>query len=275
MGMDRNSCMHSLQRVFVLQHFTPDEVGPYAEAIYESCGWIDSLRFEMVCKALVAELKTNVRLKPGHFIGKYKELAVRNNWNKADGDSRACGSCGGVGLVYVWVKDEEGREFKAMRGCGSCNSGMSGLKIGLTEIEAPFDAVPRIADLKFSPDHAKILWRIAEEAGFRLNEALSERLLYFASQSDKCIEAIERGMMSKARPSKEQLRELNATEEQLQARYANIPSPGFIPPAVAPKPAPAEVVQAQDEDPEPQEKPIQSTPGKISAEDAEAMDMPF
>lgn len=270
MGMDRNSCMNSLQRVFVLQHFTPDEVGPYAEAIYESCGWIDALRFEMVCKALVAELKSNVRLKPGHFIGKYKDLAVRNNWNKADGDSRACGSCGGVGLVYVWVKDEEAREFKAMRGCGSCNEGMSGLKIGLTETEPPLSATTRIADLKFHPDHAKILWRIAEDAGFTLNEALSERLLFWASQSTRCLEAIERDVPA-GRVTKEHLRELNATEEQLQARYANVPTPGYA----LPSPAQATAPMAPAEEPEPPPASIQSTPGKISAEDAAAMDMPF
>lgn len=271
--MDRFSLTNSLQRFFVLQHFSPDEVGPYAETIYESCGWIDGARFELVCKELAKDIKTNQRLKPGHFIGKYKELAALNGWNRQE--SSKCATCSGAGLVYVWVGDDQGREYRAMRGCSTCNERLSGLKEGLKELaEPPFNAVPRIADLVLQPSHAKILFRIAENGNFRVPDAMMERVTYWASQPDPVAARVRQ---LEDHDPEERKRKAEAMAVILRTAYAEVPTPGYQQTAAAPPPAPVE--EPAVEEPVPPAAaapaPIKSTPTMISAEDAAAMDMPF
>jgi len=269
--MDRASLMRSLQPVYVLQHFQPEEVAPYAEVIHQSCGWMDASRFDLVCKALVAEIKTNVRLKPAHFIVKYKELAARNGWDKQS-DSR-CTACAGQHFVYVWVRDEQGREYRAMKGCARCNEGMSNLKPGLVEIPEPAERRPKIADLKLRPSHAKILWRIAENAGFDLPDELWEKIGHFAALPEP-IESIERGQLTMADEA-ERRRKAEELAAKLRAAYAGVRTPGEAsddpePPQAAPEPA-ASVRTPPIHTPTKVASPIR----KISAEEAAQTDMPF
>lgn len=277
--MTREQLWDSFER-WVFPAFTfygkPDEQKKekldYANTIYGLCGQISGLHFDEAAKHLMRNWKASQKPKAGHFYGAYRYLGDMKGWGQAE--AKKCGQCNATGFVYVWVNDGTGREYKAMIGCSSCNERLSGLKRGLVLTEPHPE--PKIKDIKIRPEHAKILWRIAEDAGFNLNEELAERLLYWAGQTDKCLEVIEREMQS-GRSSGEVQRERVATEEYLKAHYANVPTPGYVPP----RPAPAVAVAPPPEPPTPPPEAApapparKSTPTQISADDAAAMDMPF
>ena len=85
--MNREQCVESLKRVFTLQNIGPEHQAAYAETIMEGCGWMDAYRFEEVTKYLCSNLKTNWRLKPGHFREVYQSMAESKGWYRQDAPS--------------------------------------------------------------------------------------------------------------------------------------------------------------------------------------------
>lgn len=266
MGLTRDCLIRSLQRIFVLQNFHTDEVGPYAETIMESCGWMSALAFEEVCKQIVKSLKTNVRVKPGHFIGTYKELAALNGWDR--GTEKVCSNCFSSGWIFIWVRNKDGDEYRAALGCHVCNQRWSSLRDGLTRIDEPFEQQRRISELKFKPWMAEILLKISDNLGFKVKPEILERLQYCCVQPDEDAEKarIERESASRVREeANRQVREAFAKQEAQETLKT------------APRELPAEPAAAPAPAPRPVSKPAggKKIPTRISDEDAAAMDMPF
>lgn len=133
--MNREQMLGSLQRIFVLQYFKTDEVGPYGEVIFEHCGWMDAYRFEAAVKEVVKTLKSNQRLKPAHFISAYHRLAEEQGWTR--GVQKSCTGCGGFNFVPCWLKDKKGMEFRAVKGCPECNARFSCVHPDFEQISGP------------------------------------------------------------------------------------------------------------------------------------------
>jgi hypothetical protein len=230
----------------------------YSNTIYGLCSTINGLHFDECAKHLMRNWKASPKPKPGHFYSSYRYLADMKGWGQRE--VRKCSTCNETGFVYVWVKNEEGRDLRAMIGCGTCNERMANLKPGLVLTEPPPGSTVRVEDIKLNPAHAKILFRIAEDAGFRLSDAMWERLTFFASQEDRCLEVLEREAQSRGPEFPQQYAEKGtvATDKMLEAHYANLPMPGA--PVKPPAPPPAPIAK------EPEPEPIQSAP---------PADMPF
>ena len=261
--MNKYELSQALKGLILLQNVMTADIDAYLDLIFKHCSWIDAEKFILVCAEWEKIKRPREKLGGDHFIAKYYELADRHGWQKREGTG--CKSCGGRGLGYVWVRDEQDREYKAMKGCNICRPEMSNLKIGLTEIPEPVGAVTKVEDLKLQPSHAKILFRIAETAGFKLTEAMWERLTFFASQEDRCLEVLEREAMSTPPPYPDDARKAEKvlSDAALEAHYANLPTPG----APRPRPAPAQKV--------PEAVPSQAAPSETAAPEQPAVDMPF
>lgn len=264
--MNKFELSQSLKGLILLQNVMAADIGAYLDLIFKHCSWIDADKFGLVCAEWEKVKRPREKLGSDHFIAKYYELADRHGWQKREGTG--CKACGGKGLVYIWVGDDQGREYKAMKGCNICRSEMSNLKPGLTEIPEPVGAFPKVEDLKLQPSHAKILFRIADSAGFNLSDAMWDRLTHFASQEDRCLEVLERGAMSTPPPypgeatKGERVSTGAKLDAELEAHYANLPTPG------APRPKPL-----APKAPEP--VPAKATTPEIPTEEAPSVDMPF
>ena len=182
--MTREQMFAGLQRLFVIQYFKPEEIGPYGEVIFEGCAWMDSYRFDAVVKEVLKTLKTNQRLKPAHFLGAYRQLAEQNGWHRTE--TKTCASCGGINFVYVWVRDKKGHEFRATKGCPECNQKYSQVHPDFTEIQSP--DVEQNLDIerlkKIPPAFAQVLLDTANVARINLKTDMLDALCEAASQPD-------------------------------------------------------------------------------------------
>lgn len=186
MGMTREQMMGSLKGIFILQYFKPEEVGPYSEIIFDACGWMDGYKFDLAVKEVIKSLKTNVRLKPGHFISAYKDLAERNGWQNLK-MSRGCASCGGILFVYVWVKDKKNNEFRGVKGCPECNSRYNGIHGDFTEITGPtFERIDgSLSNLRRIPlAFAQLLLNLMGHMTTKPRESLVEALVDASCQPE-------------------------------------------------------------------------------------------
>lgn len=199
--MNREQMLGSLQRIFVLQYFKTEEIGPYSETIFEQCAWMDGYRFEQACKDVVRTLKTNQRLKPAHFIAAYHRLAEEKGWHT--GLVNLCHSCNGHRFYRIWVKDKKGLEFQAAKGCGECNQRYSAVHSDFTEISGPtLEPIDREAPLRRIPvAFAQLLLETADVCKIELRK----------EQTDALCEAAAGVTPMKALP-----RRINATKRKNQ-----------------------------------------------------------
>lgn len=180
--MKREQMLASLQRIFVLQYFKVEEIGPYGETIFEQCAWMDAYKFEQAVLDVVKTLKTNQRLKPAHFIAAYHRLAEEKGWTSAL--AFVCHSCGNARWWRIWVKDKKGVEMQAVKGCGECNQRYAQVHPDFTEIEGPtFQSIdPNEVLRNVGPFYAEALIDMAEACKIQLKPSQLDALLESANK---------------------------------------------------------------------------------------------
>jgi hypothetical protein len=233
----------------------------YASTIYGLCSSIHGLHFDECAKHLMKNWKTAQKPKAGHFYSAYRYLGDMKGWGQKE--SKECSTCRGTNYVYVWVMDEQGRQYQSMIGCGVCNEKFAHLSRGLVLAEAPPPNRLNVADLKLHPRMAKSLWKIAENNNLKLPDDLFAKILELANQPDPDLERIRRAQEAAAR-------EAHAERVRQQANEAlktnDVPD-GDRTVEATPLPSPAAAEESR--------RHLPTKPVAISAEDAAAMDMPF